>query len=119
MVAFDEDFAIGVELDAARAVLVLSEDLGIPVPGQELDAYKLLLQVATAWRETRGLYMGLDPLDDAVVQMRELPLAGLEREAASQCFMSFVNAARSGRQILASMKRDEAALTGPLDFIRA
>lgn len=122
VLAFDEDFAISVEVDVERDVMVLEADLGTPAPDRELDLCKLLLRAAAAWRETGGLRMGLDPLDDVVVQQLDVPLDGLEPDAACLTVQRFIAAARTGQAFVTSLdERDaDAASTGMYDhFLRA
>jgi hypothetical protein len=108
LLVLDDGSAVGVETDAARGVLVLSTDLGHPPEGQELEAYRLLLHATAAWREMGGLRMALDPLDDAVLQLLELPLADLSQAAAREAVVHFTQTARNGRRVIASLGADAA-----------
>ena len=110
LVVFDDELAVSVERHVERDVLVLGTDLGLPVAGQELVAYKMLLEANAAWRETGGLRMGLDPLDDAVLLFQDVRLGELEPEAAREALEGFVGAARNGREYLAALGIDAAPL---------
>jgi hypothetical protein len=108
LVVFDDDFAVSVERDIDGDSLMLGTDLGLPAAGQELVAYKMLLAANAAWRETGGLRLGLDPLDDAVLLFQHVRLAELEREAAREALEGFVGAARNGREFIAALGDEQA-----------
>ncbi|WP_038160941.1 type III secretion system chaperone [Verrucomicrobium sp. BvORR106] len=100
-IAFDDDFGVEVEHDVDLNKLVLYTNLGHPPAGDETASYKLLLHVATMWRETGGLRMGLDPVDDTVVQIYDFPLAGVELEDLEVQIRNFADTALHARKILA------------------
>jgi hypothetical protein len=101
LVTIDDELAIAIELDDARDVLVLSADLGLPTPGNELPAYSLLLQASAAWRELGALRMAIDPDDWNALQFEDLPLAGLEPGQAPARVLRFADIARNGRSAIA------------------
>lgn len=100
-IAFDDDFGVEVEHDVDLNKLVLYTNLGHPPTGDEAASYKLLLHVATMWRETGGLRMGLDPIDDSVVQIYDFPLAGVELEDLEIQIRNFADTALHARKVLA------------------
>src|SRR5262249_3408482 len=118
VVTFDDNVAIGVELDRDRNVLILNASIGTPTSGSELTAYKLLLQVGLAWRETGGVRMTLDPVDDEVIQVADLPRAGLTPTDLSVRLMHFAGLARNGRLARGSLV-DNDAPPQFLNFVRA
>ena len=101
LVVFEDDFVIGVENDLDAKKLVFTTELGAPPAGEEAAAYKLLLNVAAMWRETGGLRMGLDPKDDTVIQIYDLPLAALELEDLARQLQNFAQTAVHARTVLA------------------
>ena len=115
LVYLDEDFALLVERDDERQVLVLTTELGLAQPGHELQVYRQLLQVACRWREVGGTRMGLEPEDDTIVQLTQAPLAGLGLQGLRGLVERFVSQARHGRAVLAAVQGD-----GPPagDFVR-
>lgn len=117
VVSFEEGLEVGIEHDPVRGMLVFSADLGVPPSGTESVAHKLLLQVALSWRETGGMRMGLDPLDDSAIQIRELPLDGLTLESFSTSLQDFAQFARNARQVIATLVLEER-LPSHLNFIR-
>ena len=119
LLVLDEDLAVQVECDEPADFLMLSAELGAPPQGQELAAYRLLLQATAAWRETGGLRMGLDPIEDVILQFQELRLAGLDREAARERVARFADAVRNGRRVLAAMSAQDESPTRSSDFLRA
>ena len=100
-IAFDDDFGVEVEHDVDLNKLVLYTNLGHPPAGDEAASYKLLLHVAAMWRETGGLRMGLDPVDDSVVQIYDFPLAGVELEDLEVQIRNFADTALHARKVLA------------------
>lgn len=106
VLAFDDQFAVCIERDPAREALVLTSDLGHPRPGSEAQAYRLLLHVAALWRDYGSLRMGLDADDESVLQIVDIPLAGLELEALQAYVQDFAGLARHGRSALASLSPD-------------
>ena len=100
-IAFDDDFGVEVEHDVDLNKLVLYTNLGHAPTGDEAASYKLLLHVATMWRETGGLRMGLDPVDDTVVQIYDFPLAGVELEDLEVQIRNFADTALHARKVLA------------------
>jgi hypothetical protein len=120
LLLFDDESVVSAERDAERGVLVLATDLGHPPEGQELAAYRLLLQATAAWREMGGLRMGLDPLDDAVLQFLDLPLADLQHEALRDAFTHFIDAGRNARRVIAGLGAVAAPPADvPVNFSRA
>lgn len=118
-IAFDEDFVVDIEHDTDAGKLVFYADLGQPLPGEENAVYKLLLYVATMWRETGGLRMGLNPVDDSVIQIYDLPLAGLEIADLEIHLRNFAHTALHARTVLATPEGTSSdSLEGLLHHIR-
>ena len=118
-IAFDEDFVVDIEHDTDAGKLVFYADLGQPLPGEENAVYKLLLYVATMWRETGGLRMGLNPGDDRVTQVYDFPLAGLEIEDLEIHLRNFAHSALHARKVLVTSEGTSSdSLEGLLHHIR-
>lgn len=117
---FDEDLGVELEYDADFDKLVLTAELGHPASGEETAAYKLLLQVSALWRDTGGLRMGLNPGDDTVVQIIDLPVSGLNEENLEVALRNFAQSALQARRLLAgSVNPAEADDAGDLQhFVR-
>jgi len=112
VVAFDEDLAVEIEHDPDLAKLVFSAELGHPPAGEEAAAYKLLLNVAAMWRDTGGLRMGLNPTDDLVIQIYDIPVAGLELEGLEMNLRNFADTALHARAVLAGNGNHGGATEG-------
>jgi hypothetical protein len=118
-IAFDEDFVVDIEHDTDAGKLVFYADLGQPLPGEENAVYKLLLYVATMWRETGGLRMGLNPGDDSVTQVYDFPLAGLEIEDLEIHLRNFAHSALHARKVLVTSEGTSSdSLEGLMHHIR-
>lgn len=118
IVAFDETHAVKAELDTAREMLVLSTNLGTLPPAVEARALRLLLEVSAHWRDTGGLWMGLDAPADSVWQMCELPLGGLTPPVLGSRLLDFATLAQRAQTALASMA-PPAELPDGAGFLRA
>ena len=113
--ALEGDLLVSVDHDEARDILVLTANVGRPPSGGEAEAYALLLQVATMWRDTGGLRMGLDRPDGFVTQIYDLPKADLEPERLASSIARFAEIAGTWQVIL---KTAEARVTVDETFIR-
>ena len=92
-IALDEESVIEVELDETTGKLFLTTSLGRANEGDEADVYKMLLQVASLFRENGGLRMGLDPVTDAVILIYDLPVASLSLEVLERELKEYIDAA--------------------------
>ncbi|MEJ7929256.1 type III secretion system chaperone [Ramlibacter sp. AN1015] len=101
LVTLPPDTAVELSHDAQRGVLVMAANLGLPAPGTEQAAYRLLLHVSALRHEAGGLRMGLEPADDSVVQLEEVAVAGLDAAALGVRMTRFAARARSARERLA------------------
>ena len=104
LLCFEDGFVVMVEMDAYREFLVLTAELGVPAAGCEALVYKQLLQVAARWQDMQGIRMGLDPEDDCVLQIADVPLPNLSVETLKERLESFVATARYCRQVLAAQE---------------
>ena len=104
LLCFEDGFVVMVEMDAYREFLVLTAELGVPPAGCEALVYKQLLQVAARWQDMQGIRMGLDPEDDCVLQIADVPLPNLSVETLKERLESFVATARYCRQVLAAQE---------------
>lgn len=102
VLALSDDLLVSVDHDEARDVLVMTARLGSPQPGQEAELFGLLLRVATQWRDTGGLRMGLDPVDGEVRQIADLPLAALTPESLAAALRDFGQTASAWASVVAS-----------------
>ncbi|MEZ0388094.1 MAG: type III secretion system chaperone [Verrucomicrobium sp.] len=100
LVVFDDDHAVEIEVDVPLAKVVLTTHLGHPPSGDETASYKMLLQLTAMWRETGGLRMAVDPVDDSVIQIYDFPLAGIQLESLAIQLSNFANAALHAGKVL-------------------
>ncbi len=103
MLDFEDGLVAQVQPDRTRATLVLTAALGSAPPGSELEAYRLLLEMGAWWSVTGGLRMALDPGGDTVLQLDELPLAGLDADRLRDGLQAFLGRARAVRESLAQL----------------
>ena len=108
----DDDLAITVDSDFDAGKLILSSDLVSPPEETRLATYELLLQYNCQWPETGGLRMGLDEPGGTIVQMFDLPLAGLDLERLVTVVQNFIDQTELWRKILTDGVQGEVAVVG-------
>ncbi|HSJ02031.1 MAG: type III secretion system chaperone [Verrucomicrobium sp.] len=117
-IALDEATVIEVELDEATGKLFLTTSLGRVNEGDETSVYKLLLQLATLFRENGGLRMGLDPVTDSVILIQDLPVASLSLEVLERELKDFIEAGTQTVALLdATPDPAEASAEQPSDHL--
>ena len=85
----------------------------------ELDTYKLLLQLNTLWRETGGLSMGLDGADGTVIQMFTFPANAINADVLYARLINFLQVASRWKEIVrTSPPFEEVNPPENLNFIR-
>lgn len=120
LVAFDEDFSVEIEHDGDGQKLFLLSELGALASDEELSTCKLLLNLASMWRETGGLRIGLSPVDEKLIQIFEIPVAGLTVEDLAVSILNFADSARHARSLLESGPTSVDEKSGPETmFLRA
>lgn len=106
--AVTDDVFVSVDHDEERDVLVLTANIGKPPGSNAIEVYELLLQMATQWRDTGGLRMGLDRPDGFVTQIYDLPRADLRADRFAAALENFAQVADAWRGILKSTETQEA-----------
>ena len=99
-VAFAEDLVVVLEHDVDRGKVYFSADLGAVASSEATAVHQLLLQMNGRWRETGGLRLGLEPTNDHVTLISDLPHAGLSFDDLVTHLKDFAETALSSRQIL-------------------
>jgi hypothetical protein len=100
------------ELDGTRSLLVLSGDAGRPAADRRAQICDALLQYNYAWRETGGTRMALDGPDGLIVQMLELPLAGLDARGLADAVATFAARLHTWREVIAAAPAEGGAFPG-------
>jgi hypothetical protein len=97
--------------------LWLSADVCLPLPGDRLQLYEIILQYNARWRETGGVRLALDGPDGGVVQAFDLPVAGLDLSRLQCIIRNFCQTLDTWREIVARgfASGTPAASTGTLD----
>ena len=103
-IALLEDLVITLEEDEAARKLFMSVDVGRPPLGQELAAYQLLLQISAMTTDTGGLRFGMNPQDEMLIQIYDLPLAELDLDTLRAATAHFAATALDARTLLAEMR---------------
>ena len=112
IIALDADTSIELEVDAARAQLVLTSLVGRPPAGAEAEYHRFLLGAAADWRETGTRRLSLD-LEGQVHQLEDVPLADLTQETLTSRVQAFVADARALRLDLGASPEPAATATAP------
>ena len=73
-----------------RGCLVLWGDVGTPQPGDRARLYDLLLRYGFHWDETGGVRMAVEGQDGPVIQLVDVPLAGLDGQKLQALVRGFV-----------------------------
>ena len=97
----DEAILLIVDLDEEDGRLVVSADAGRIQEGRQGEIHERLLRYNYCWRETGGVRMALDGPGGEVVQMADVPLAGLDVVRWHRILASFIDMLRAWREILA------------------
>ena len=118
LILLDEAMAVVVELDEERGTLVLSADLGVPPAAGRLELYDLLLRYHAQWPATGGVRMALEETGGMVMQLLDIPLAGLDVTTLQAAVTGFAAKAEAWREIVlagrtaANDQREPAGATG-------
>jgi hypothetical protein len=101
-IAMDEETPMFAELVEARAMLVLSADVGRPPASARASLHELFLRYAHVWDATGGLRMSLDEAAGSVWLLldcaaRELTLGALQDQLAA-----FTQKVKAWREIVAT-----------------
>ena len=97
----DEDNSVLVELDETEERILLSADAGLPDDDARPRLYEMLLAYNRQWHATGGIRMALEEPGGEVVQMLELPVAGLGVTRLAQVFVAFLEVLAGWRTIVA------------------
>ena len=101
ILAIEEDDSVLVELDEAEGRLFLSAEAGLPDDEARPGLYETLLVYNAQWYASGGVRMALDEPGGEVVQMLELPAAGLEASRLAQVFVAFLEVLSGWREVVA------------------
>lgn len=109
----DEATTLFVDLDEPRDCLVISADVGTPQPADRARWLELLLCYNGQWHRTGSVRMALEASDGPVVQLADLPLAGLDAHRLHRTLASFVEILASWRQVLPGQATQAAEAVAP------
>ena len=90
ILAIDEHESVLVELDETEERILLSAGAGLPPDDARPRLYEMLLAYNREWHATGGICMALEEPGGEVVQMLELPVAGLDVARLAQVFVAFL-----------------------------
>lgn len=96
----DAETLLFADLDEERSCLILSGDVGTPAPAERPRLNDLLLRYNAHWDETGGVRMAVEGQDGPVVQIVDVPLAGLDAQRLQALVRGFVTKLRAWRAIL-------------------
>jgi hypothetical protein len=96
---FDETIRVDLDYDDAGERLVLSARLGPPPAGDARELQAVLLRMNGFWREL-DLSMALDPASGEVMQLRQVPVAGLDLTRLQNTLAAFVVAAENNVRLV-------------------
>jgi hypothetical protein len=99
-VQIDEETSVLVDFEEARDRLVLSCEIGVPPSGDRTRLYELMLRHNFHWNVTGGSRMAIDANDGNVVQIFDVPAAGIEVSGLHRVMQNFVDSARAWREIV-------------------
>lgn len=119
VVSLDDDLPVLIEQDLDRGVLVISAEVGQAPQGSEALAYRQLLEFSTWWRETGGMRMGLDPLDQTVLASAEVAHAGLDARLLAERILAFAQQILAAKASLWSVGQPPRAVAAADAFVRA
>lgn len=100
----DEDTSLLVDLDETARKLVVSHEVGTPPEGDRFRLYELMLIHNHQWDKTGGRRMAVDVPGGSVVLLQDLALEDLDVARLCDAIESFAAAARSWRQIIATLR---------------
>ena len=107
LLAIDEEDAVLVELDDAQDRIFLSADAGVPPEEARLRLYEMLLVYNRQWPASGGVRMALEEPGGEVVQMLELPAAGLDATRLGQILVSYLEILAGWRAVVSGRPRPE------------
>jgi hypothetical protein len=97
---FDDGLIVQAQPDAERKQLVLTGSLGLPYPGTELAAYRMLLEIGAWWPVTGGMSLALDPDSGIILQIIDVALQDLDAAHLQASLATFLGRARHLRAAL-------------------
>ena len=101
ILAIDEDDSVLVELDEAEGRIFLSAEVGLPDDAARPGLYETLLVYNAQWHTSGGVRMALDAPGGEVMQILELPAAGLDAARLAQVFVAFLEVLSGWRAVAA------------------
>ena len=101
ILAIEEDDGVLVELDEAEGRIFLSAEAGLPDDEARPGLYETLLVYNAQWHASGGVRMALDAPGGEVMQILELPAAGLDAARLAQVFVAFLEVLAGWRAVVA------------------
>jgi hypothetical protein len=96
----DEETLLFADLEQERDCLVLSGEVGTPPPSDRARLHDLLLRYNFHWDETGGVRMAVEGQDGPVIQLVDVPLAGLDGHRLQALVRGFTTKLQAWRAIL-------------------
>lgn len=90
-----------IEFDAARGLLRLGTEIGIPEPDTAFEIYQAMLIYNVAGRDTGDVVIGLTGPGGSLLQLLTVPVAGLTSKALVTPVVNLADRTVSWRQLLA------------------
>ena len=101
ILAIEEDDSVLVELDETEGRIFLCADAGLPDDAARPGLYETLLVYNGQWHASGGVRMALDAPGGEVMQILELPAAGLDAARLAQVFVAFLEVLSGWRAVVA------------------
>lgn len=95
------DIELVIEFDAARGLLRLVTEIGIPEPDTVLEVYQAMLIYNVAGRETGDVVIGLTGPGGSLLQLLTVPAAGLASKDLVTPVVNLAQRTVAWRQLLA------------------
>lgn len=108
----DEETLLVIEHDEELGRLFLSADIGAPPEAERLAVYELLLRYNAQGRETGGVRMALEEPGGMLMQICDLPLAGLDVTGLQAAIAAFARTADAWRRLIAGGAGVESVASG-------
>lgn len=96
----DDGTVLFADYDDGREGIVLSAEVALPPEAGRPALHEFMLRYNNAWRETGGVRLALDG-EGAVVQLFDVPAAGLDLSRLQGVVAGFVGTLRAWREIVA------------------
>lgn len=98
----NEEVLLYLDHDPGRDMIVISGDVADPPASARAQRYELLMQYNNQWAETGGIRMALDGPSGTIVQIADIPAAGLKMVDMQTILTGFTETLATWRQMLES-----------------